>query len=65
MQEHIAPNSRYQRKKDEARRLCVTVRSLDNWMSAGRIPFIKVGRVVLFDSAKVDAALQRFERHAK
>lgn len=59
------PTPSYQRKKDEAKRLRVTVRSIDNWMAAGRIPYIKLGRVVLFDPAQVDEALKRFQHNAR
>jgi len=35
--------------KDElARRLCKTARTVDKWMQNGYLPYIKIGRTVLF-----------------
>jgi predicted site-specific integrase-resolvase len=39
----------------------VSVRTVDNWMRTGVIPFVKIGGVVRFDPAKVAAALAKFE----
>jgi excisionase family DNA binding protein len=36
-------------------------RTIDNLMARRAIPFIKIGRLVRFDVAKVKAALARFE----
>lgn len=44
-----------------ANRYSVTVRTIDNWMHRGVIPYQKIGGVVRFDVSKVDAALARFE----
>jgi excisionase family DNA binding protein len=45
----------------EANRLAISRRQLSNWMRDGSIPFVKRGRVILFDPTAVDAALARFE----
>jgi DNA-binding transcriptional MerR regulator len=45
-----------------AARLSVTPRTLRNWRSKRLVPFIKVRKVILFDPAKVLAALEKFER---
>jgi hypothetical protein len=47
-----------------AARLSVTPRTLRNWRSQRLVPFIKVRKVILFDPAKVLAALEKFERGA-
>jgi excisionase family DNA binding protein len=36
------------RKRELAERLAISKRTLDVWMHAGRIPFLKVGRSVRF-----------------
>ncbi len=51
---------RYNRPLDEARRLGISRRQLQNWMRDRTIPYIKRGRVILLDPAKVDEALERF-----
>lgn len=38
----------YLTKAEVARRLCRTPRTVETWMKAGRIPFLRVGRSVLF-----------------
>jgi excisionase family DNA binding protein len=50
------------RYKDMAKRLGISERTLKTWTSKRLIPFIKVQRLVLFDPAKVESALSRFER---
>lgn len=47
----------------EAARLNITDRQLRDWQARGLVPFIKIGRVVLFDPQRVDAALNKFERN--
>jgi hypothetical protein len=49
------------RRKVIERRYDVSARTLDNWMKARRIPFIKVGGLLLFSIEKCDKALERFE----
>jgi len=41
-----------------ARRLNKSVRTVDEWMKRGRLPYIKVGRSVLF---RWDAVLEKLE----
>lgn len=48
---------RYNRPIQEAQRLGISRRELGNWMGLGIIPYIQIGRVILFNPAEVDAAL--------
>jgi excisionase family DNA binding protein len=52
---------RYNRPEFEADRLGISRRQLSNWMASGMLPFIKRGRVILFDPDAVDASLLKFE----
>ena len=55
-------NPRLLKRRQLARALSVSARSIDNWQRDKRIPFIKVSpRCILFDLASVLAALKRFE----
>ena len=45
-----------------AERLSVTPRTLRNWRSQRVVPYLKIRKVILFDPAKVIAALEKFER---
>lgn len=56
-----SPGKQYHRPREEARRLGISRRQLSNWMKAGIVPYLKLGRLVLFDPIAVDAALTRFE----
>jgi hypothetical protein len=53
------------RRQALLRRYDISSRCLDNWIRQRRIPFIKIGRVMLFDPLKCDKALERFEIKAK
>ncbi len=46
-------------KRQLAERLKVTVRTIENWMTAGVVPFIKVKKVVLFQWQDVVDHLRR------
>jgi excisionase family DNA binding protein len=48
----------------EAARLGVSERQIYDWMREKVIPFIRIGQTILFDPAKVDAALAVHEREA-
>jgi hypothetical protein len=50
------------RYKDMAKELGISERLLKDWVSKRLVPFIKIRRLVLFDPAKVAAALSKFER---
>jgi excisionase family DNA binding protein len=50
------------RYKDMAKELGISERLLKDWVSKRLVPFIKIRRLVLFDPAKVEAALTKFER---
>jgi len=50
------------KRRQLARVLSVSARSIDNWQRAKKIPFIKISpRCVLFDLASVLRAVKRFE----
>lgn len=40
----------------------ISRRTVGNWIARRIIPSIRIGRVLLFDVAKVKAALEKFER---
>jgi excisionase family DNA binding protein len=44
--------------------LAVSPRTVRQWQASRLIPFHKIGKAVLFDLEKVQAALSRFERKA-
>jgi excisionase family DNA binding protein len=44
--------------------LAVSPRTIRQWQSSRLIPFHKIGKNVLFDLAKVQAVVDRFERKA-
>lgn len=52
------------RQKELAGALHVSERCVRNWQERRIIPFVKIGRVVLFDIEKVMSSLERFERKA-
>ena len=45
-------------KRECAKRIGKTVRTVDTWMAEGRIPFYKIGRTVCFRWSEVDAHIQ-------
>ena len=45
-------------KRETARRLHKSIRTIDSWMKARKLPFIKVGRTVMF---RWSAILERLE----
>lgn len=47
-------------KREAARRLNKSVRTIDAWMKRGRLPYIKVGRSVLFRWGAVLEKLEGF-----
>ena len=47
----------YVNKVEVARRLNKTVRTVDNWMLHGRIPYYKIGRSVVFKFSEVEKML--------
>jgi len=55
---------RFLRPLDLAKTLNVCERTVREWQAKKVIPFVKVGRVVLFDLEKVISTLDRYERKA-
>jgi len=45
-------------KPETAQRLKISVRTLDEWMRAGKVPFLKIGKTVRFRWPDVLAQLQ-------
>ena len=45
-------------KPEVARRLKKTIRSVDNWMKRGLLPYYKIGRSVLFKWSDVETHLK-------
>jgi hypothetical protein len=45
--------------------LSVSERTVRNWRKEHLIPFTKIRRAVLYDPAKVAAALEKFERNVR
>jgi excisionase family DNA binding protein len=56
---------KYARKGGVASYLGVCPRTVDNWMASGVVPFIRVGRIVLFDLHEVEESLNKFKVAAK
>ena len=48
-----------------AEALGISERLLKNWVRDRVVPFVKIGRVVLFDPDAVNKALQQYTREAK
>ncbi len=55
----------YLTKGDVAALLRVTVRTIDEWMSRGLLPYLKVGRTVRFKAADVESHLATHFRIAR
>ena len=47
----------YITKNETARRLGKTLRTVDNWMRRGLLPYYKIGRTVVFKWSDVEASL--------
>jgi excisionase family DNA binding protein len=45
------------KKRDVAKRLGKTVRTVDNWMSRGILPYYKIGRSIEFKWSEIEAHL--------
>jgi len=54
-----ATKKKYNRKKEEAERLGIGLRTLERWMAGRRIPYRQIGKIVLFDPIEVDKFLDR------
>ncbi len=52
--EDTKPSEGFVGKTEIAKRLGKTVRTVDSWMRDGRVPFIKLGRSVLFRWSDVE-----------
>ncbi|MBL9181864.1 MAG: helix-turn-helix domain-containing protein [Verrucomicrobiaceae bacterium] len=54
----IKTGVKYETKLETARRLRVSIRTIENWVQSGRLPMAKIGRRCLFDPEAVDQAIQ-------
>jgi len=52
-------------KEEIARRLGKTLRTVDNWMKRGILPYFKIGRSVVFKWSDVEAHLSQTCRVAR
>jgi predicted DNA-binding transcriptional regulator AlpA len=60
-----SPERKLVTKPELAARYGVVVRTIDNWIALRQVPFLKIGKkMVRFDVAECDAALQRFKINA-
>jgi excisionase family DNA binding protein len=57
-------NTSLYRPKKLAEALSVSERTVRQWQADRVLPYIKIGRTILFDFNKVMAALDKFERKA-
>lgn len=53
------PVEEFINKAEVARRLKKQVRTVDNWMRRGILPYYKIGRSVAFKWSEIEAALAR------
>jgi len=47
------------RKIEVAHRYQVSVRTVDNWIAAGKIPYIRINRIIRFSPTACDEALKQ------
>ena len=59
---HVHMKELIRGRKALADEIEISERCVSDWMARRLIPYIKVGRVILFDREKVLAALSKFER---
>jgi excisionase family DNA binding protein len=55
----------YLRYPTMASELGVSLRTLKGWVANRLVPYVKIKRLVLFEPAKVKAALEKLERKPK
>ncbi len=53
------PVEEFINKAEVARRLKKQIRTIDNWMKRGILPYYKIGRSVAFKWSEIEAALAR------
>lgn len=52
-----SPVEPFIKKRDVAKRLGKTVRTVDNWMQRGILPYYKIGRSIEFKWSEIEAHL--------
>ena len=53
----VTPAESFIDKPEVSRRTLKTIRTIDNWMRAGLLPYYKIGRSVVFKWSEVEAHL--------
>ena len=48
-------------KNELAMKMCVKLRTIDNWMKDGRLPYLKIGKTVRFEYTSVMEKLKTYE----
>ena len=48
-------------KNELAMKMCVKLRTIDNWMKDGRLPYLKIGKTVRFEYTPVMEKLKTYE----
>lgn len=61
-QTHPPPNSCFIDEAEVLRRLPISRRTLFNWRTRGKIPYVAIGRRILFHWPSVSEALLRVQR---
>jgi hypothetical protein len=56
------PQTRYMRPESYATSRGISIHTLRHWVRTQTVPSYKIGRMILLDPTKVDAAIGRFER---
>ena len=48
-------------KNELAMKMCMKLRTIDNWMKDGRLPYLKIGKTVRFEYSSVMERLKTYE----
>jgi DNA-binding transcriptional MerR regulator len=62
---YLFVNSKLFRECDSKENVGVTPRTLRYWRTQRLVPYVKIGKVVLYDQEKVLSVLNSFERKTK
>lgn len=62
--EHQSRNTALKTKAEIAEILAVSIRTIETWMRERKIPFIRIGKIVRFDSVHVMEHLRRSYENA-
>lgn len=59
VQSSVSTTETFISKKETAKRLNCGIRTLDNWMGQGIVPYYKISKKVLFKWSEVESTLKR------